>query len=67
MSSDGFIPGLVTGAVLTFFITMICATSHFDGKSRELNKVLVDRGYAEWVIVDPRTGKTEFKIKECVK
>ena len=34
------------------------------GKVRKLENELISNRQAEWVIVDPLTGKTEFKLKE---
>ena len=66
MSEDNFFVGLIVGAVVAFVLTFFVTAAIYDDNLAETRAVLVERGYAEWV-ADPRTGKTTFKIKECVK
>jgi hypothetical protein len=38
-----------------------------DWTAEQMERRLIERGYAEWVVVDSVTGRTELKIKECLK
>jgi hypothetical protein len=67
VDTDSFVPGILTGAVLAFFITAFVVSSHYEDERDETRKELIRHGYAEWVIADDGSGATEFVLKEPAK
>jgi hypothetical protein len=59
---NGICVGLAAGSAL-FALFHVAGTC---GKVKQIRDELIEKGYAEWV-VDPKTGETQFKIKEPVK
>jgi hypothetical protein len=49
------------GVVLGFVLALQLRPS---ATENQLRTEAIKRGYAEWVVVDPLTGKTEFRWKD---
>lgn len=51
-----------------FSSCMVCIVASgvatYLGTTRHYEEQIIERGYAEWVIVDPATGRTEWRWKE---
>lgn len=61
------IAGIAIACVANFLIGYHRGQASARWEVEQMERRLIERGYAEWVVVDAVSGRTELKIKECIK
>ena len=63
----GDLISVALGAFIGFLITGAILSTGYDTEMKEFRQAAIQRGYAEWVVIDEGAGKVEFRWKELVK